>query len=302
MKNIILPSELNTSLHLTCFECDNPKAVIQVMHGMEEHQKRYYPFAEALNKAGYIVITGDMRGHGHALKKEELGFFADKNGSEILIQDQKNITKFIETNYPNLPIYIYAHSMGTITCRNLLQTYDDHYKKVILSGLPYYQSASKFGVILANIICKFKGTRTKGKFLKKMTTGGFNSKVRGETKTPIDWLSHSEENVKNYLADEYCGFGFTNSGYRDLITLLSHMGDKKRYQVKNKDLRINAFVGDGDPCTGYESGVKASTDFLKNLGYKNVDITKFEHMRHEILNEDNSDLVIKKAIEFYDEK
>ncbi|MHC1681504.1 MAG: alpha/beta hydrolase [Clostridiaceae bacterium] len=42
----------------------NPKAVIQVFHGMAEHAGRYEHFAKHLNSNGFIVYINDHRGHG----------------------------------------------------------------------------------------------------------------------------------------------------------------------------------------------------------------------------------------------
>mgnify|MGYP006165578815 CR=1 FL=1 len=42
----------------------NPKASVQIVHGLGEHARRYDHVAEALNKAGYGVYADDHRGHG----------------------------------------------------------------------------------------------------------------------------------------------------------------------------------------------------------------------------------------------
>ena len=50
------------SVHV--FDTPEPRAVIRFIHGMEEHQDRYIPFASFLRENGYAVVTADMRGHG----------------------------------------------------------------------------------------------------------------------------------------------------------------------------------------------------------------------------------------------
>ncbi len=42
----------------------DPRAVVQVSHGLAEHSARYDRFARALNDAGYSVRATDHRGHG----------------------------------------------------------------------------------------------------------------------------------------------------------------------------------------------------------------------------------------------
>ena len=41
-----------------------PKAVVQIVHGLSEHAKRYTRVAEALCNEGYICYANDQRGHG----------------------------------------------------------------------------------------------------------------------------------------------------------------------------------------------------------------------------------------------
>ena len=39
---------------------DNPKGVVQLVHGMAEHIRRYDETAQQLNKAGYAVVGHTM--------------------------------------------------------------------------------------------------------------------------------------------------------------------------------------------------------------------------------------------------
>ena len=50
-----------------------PKAVVQIVHGMTEHSERYDAFARFLNGRGYAVVADDHRGHGYT-DRETLGY------------------------------------------------------------------------------------------------------------------------------------------------------------------------------------------------------------------------------------
>ena len=41
-----------------------PKAAVQILHGLVEHAKRYERLAEALCKEGYVCYANDHHGHG----------------------------------------------------------------------------------------------------------------------------------------------------------------------------------------------------------------------------------------------
>ena len=50
-----------------------PRAVVQLTHGMGEHAQRYDYVATALTDAGYVVYAQDQRGHGASADPEPLG-------------------------------------------------------------------------------------------------------------------------------------------------------------------------------------------------------------------------------------
>ena len=53
-----------------------PKAVLQIVHGIAEHIERYEEFARYLNELGYIVVAEDHMGHGQSIGEEGVrGYF-----------------------------------------------------------------------------------------------------------------------------------------------------------------------------------------------------------------------------------
>ena len=298
MKELFISAIDGYSLCLHVFECDSPKGVIQLAHGMEENQNRYEKFATFLCENGYNVVTVDMRGHGK--KCDELGFFKDKKGDEYLVQDMLSVRNYIEELYPNQKYYLFAHSMGTITSRVFLQEYSSKFSKVVLCGYPNYQSIASLGVMVANLVCLFKGKKAKSKLLKSLSTGQFN-KVIKNPKTPIDWISYNEDNLKSYADDSTCGFGFTTSAYRDLFVLMSRMGKVNKYKNVNENLSILLIRGIDDPCVGFEKGAKDSLNRLTKAGFKNIKAIDYENMRHEILNEKEFLKVYQDIKSFFDE-
>lgn len=298
-KKIVIQSEFDQkSLHCIFYAAENAKATIQIIHGMKEHQNRYKYVAERLNMLGYNVITSDMRGHGANTQKEEFGYMGENTPWNALIIDQVSITKEILSYNGTLKIYLLAHSMGTIICRNLLQEYDYFYDKVILSGVPAYQLGAKFGKVIASIISTFKGNNHVSNMLESMTLKPFSKAVKNY-KTENDWISYNEDNVKCYNEDHYCGIPFTVSAYKALYYLNVQMQKSKAYGVKKKELPILLLAGEDDPCTLGTKGLKRSMAPLIKAGYTNVTLKVYPKMRHEIMNEIKRDDVIEDIINFY---
>ena len=294
MEKVFLKAAEDYSLSLSVFPVAKAKAVIQMVHGMQEHKERYYPFIEYLNKNGYSVVISDMRGHGEDAPL--LGHIADNKGEEILIDDQNKIYEYIKENFKDLPVYLFGHSMGSIICRVLLQEQSGHYQKVILSGYVAPNPISGVAVCLGNIV-KAGGRQKKSKFLASLALGPYSKAVKNR-KTDLDWLSTNEENVQNYIADPLCGFAFTNGSFSALFHLLNYMGKAGRYHNVNKELPFLLAGGEDDPCTAGEKGRANSKKVLEKAGFSNIEVATFKGMRHEILNETDKDSVYQRMLEF----
>ena len=160
--------------------------------------------------------------------------------------------------------------MGTIETRCFMQLNSHLVNKIILSGAPNYQGATKLGILIAKLFSLGNGEKKSSKFIYNLSLGSFAKKIRNR-KTNLDWLSFNEENIKNYRNDPYCTFSFTNNGY---LTLFK--------------------------CTGYDKGINNSINTLKKAGYKVISNIKLENMRHEILQEKDYQKVYDLVASFYE--
>lgn len=274
----------------------HPKAVVQMIHGMCEHKGRYDQFAKELQAAGFSVLISDLRGHGESiLSKEDFGYFADQNGVALLIQDQLCINEWIYEKYPKLPIYMFAHSMGSLIARNFIQKYDNKIEKLILSGAPYYIKAVPIAIGLSKSITYFSNRKSLHpliRFFAEMATSGKES-------TPNGWLSYNPNNIAAFNRDKLCGFPFTNEGYITLYELVKGLHQFENYQVNNPNLDILFLSGQDDPVTNGEKGLADSIYTLKKVGYHSVQNKVYPNMRHEILNECDRQMVVKDILDFF---
>lgn len=296
MKELFIPSDYDgfmIAIHI--YEVENAKGLVQIVHGMCEHKERYAHLCKFLNSLGFIAAISDNRGHGASTSEEfPLGYFG-KNGKDALVEDQVTITNYLANSYNTQPI-LYAHSMGTIISRVYLQKHSDLISKVVLTGIPCYQSGARAGIFLSNLLTIFKGRKEKSKLLTNLVTGQFNKAVK-EPISENEWISYNKENVKAYDSDELCGVPFTISGYKTLLQLVVQMHKKKHYEKTSPNLPILILVGKDDPCTGGEKGVAASLKTLKHT-FHNVELKIFNEMRHEIINEEQFELVFDVIKEF----
>ena len=296
MKTLTLSSTDNYTLHLNIYECSNPKAVIKIIHGMTERKERFNDFAEFLSKNGYIVVTADLRGHGQFAPI--LSHIADKDGAKLLIEDETVIRQWIVSEYPNLPMMLFAHSMGSIIARKILQNNSRLYNKVILSGYVNPQPAGSFGVLLTKIFGKFRTMRGHSALLTALAIGPFAAALPNAQPHDLRWLSYNEENIARFKADQFCGKEFTIGSYNALFQLVADIAKPKSYQNINADLPILLIAGEDDPCTGFAKGRAKSLSVLQKAGFTNIEVETIPNMRHEILNETEHEKVYNTVLQF----
>lgn len=272
-----------------------PKAIVQFSHGMAEHKERYYDFMNYLAENGYVCVINDHRGHGASVKnKKELGYFYSED-INFIVDDLHQVTEYIKEKYPNLKIYLFSHSMGTLVARNYMKKYDADIDKVVLCGPPTENKLAGFGVFFAKVSKLFHKKVSPNKTLNKMTFGSYGKGLKGEN----EWICANPETVKNYNNDELCGNVFTTNGFINLYKLMKNAFTKKDWAMNNPELKIFIIAGKDDPVIQNENKFNLLISFLNQRGYKNISSKLYDNMRHEILNETDNRMVYEDVLSFY---
>ena len=98
-----------------------PRAVLQITHGMVEYIERYQDFAQWLNERGFLVTGHDHLGHGNSIRtKADYGYFADEDANGTVLADVHRLTQLTKESYPGLPYFLLGHSMGSFYARQYL--------------------------------------------------------------------------------------------------------------------------------------------------------------------------------------
>jgi alpha-beta hydrolase superfamily lysophospholipase len=267
-----------------------PKASLLILHGMAEHQKRYYAFAEFLNEQGFDVYIYDHRGHGTDKKFSDLGLFAPSKGYQLVIDDALTVSEYIDANRRGGKFFLLGHSMGSFIARNIIQNYDK-YNGVILSGTSFPpRRVLSGGLMVASIIKKFKGYRHISPFMNNLMFGG-SKYTKLSDRTAFDWLSRSHAAVGAYIHDPYCGYICTASFYQDLLKLIANAGKRSLMQQTKKELPMYIISGEKDPVGNYGKDIKRLIALYKKLGFTNIAFKLYPECRHELLNEINNEEV-----------
>ncbi|HOB20734.1 MAG TPA: lysophospholipase, partial [Candidatus Atribacteria bacterium] len=260
---------------------------------MAEHAGRYGRFADFLANNGYIVYANDHRGHGRTAGDPEAAGYLGRDGFFGMARDMKLLTDRIKAEEPDLPLYLFGHSMGSFLAQYYITKWGGGLKGVILSGSNLQKGpVLKAGIIIAGLQRLLLGDRKRSKLLNSLSFDSFNKRFR-PVRTPFDWLSRDTAEVDRYVADPYCGAVFTTSFFHDFFKGLDGLYDKAALEAIPKDLPVLILSGDMDPVGGFGKGPRLLEKLYHSLGLLDVTLKLYTDGRHEMLNEINRDEVMK---------
>jgi alpha-beta hydrolase superfamily lysophospholipase len=255
----------------------DPKAIIQIAHGLGEHARRYDHMAAVLNRAGFSVYADDHRGHGQT----GLGQVASKQtkklgnlgpgGMDAAYKQVADFSNLIKKENPGKPLVLIGHSWGSFIAQKIINKQSDIYDAVVLSG-----SALTMPGYLA--------------------TGDFNKvwkKIPGST--GYEWLSRDIEVQKKFVSDPltFLAAAMQVLGVKNSLKMLG-----KPSKTVRSELPILVQVGEADPIGGEYSNKALVEAYRKNSGIQDIELFVYHEARHEIYNELNKDEIIKDLIDW----
>jgi alpha-beta hydrolase superfamily lysophospholipase len=254
-----------------------PKAIVQIAHGLGEHARRYDEMAIILNRAGFSVYADDHRGHGQTGLKQIANNQTKKLGSlgaggmEATFNQVTEFSKLIKLENPGKPLILIGHSWGSFIAQKIINKKSELYDAVVLSG-----SALTMPGYLA--------------------TGDFNKvwkKLPGST--GYEWLSRDVEIQKKFVSDPltFLAAAMQVFGIANSLKLFGKPSKNVR-----SDLPILVQVGEADPIGGEYSNKALVEAYRKNSGTKDIELFVYHDARHEIYNELNKDQIIADLIEW----
>ena len=266
-------------LELASYEWDvaDPRGVVQVAHGLAEHSARYDRFARALNDAGYSVRATDHRGHGASIAGTPGDFGAA--GFEALIAD---VAAYGASVHGDLPLFLFAHSMGSFAAQSVILTHSEQYAGVVLSG------STALDLLAAGM------AQAEGPVGLEAFNAGF------EHRTGYEWLSRDEAEVDRYVADPLCGFDLPDETVPALFGAAETLADPTALAGIRSDLPLLLVSGSDDPLAGGGQLVEVLGQRYRDAGLVDVTVKLYDGARHEILNEINRDQVTADVLAWLD--
>ena len=258
-----------------------PRAVIQLTHGMGEHAQRYEYVARALNDAGFAVYAQDHRGHGATADPDALGDLGQGSWT-ALVDDIGLLSARIRADHPGLPLILVGHSMGSFAVQQYLLDHGADVDGVVLTG------TAAIDVLEPALDLN-----------QPLDLAMFNAAFQ-PARTDFDWLSRDETIVDAYIADPYCGFGLDPESIKLMFVGARRVADPAQVTAMPSDLPLYIGAGEVDPINGGLALLTPLTDRYAAAGLTDVTVRIYPGARHEILNETNRDDVIGEVVEWID--
>ncbi len=119
-------------LYRQCWKPDGTaKCAVAIIHGVREHSGRYAPMADDLTPHGYAVYCFDHRGHGRSP-----GQRGHINAWHEYRDDTDAFVAQVRQDAPDLPLFLFGHSMGALIELDYLLFHPDAFRGAIISGAP----------------------------------------------------------------------------------------------------------------------------------------------------------------------
>ncbi|MBW2323508.1 MAG: lysophospholipase [Deltaproteobacteria bacterium] len=234
---------------------DEPRAVICLVHGMGEHCMRYVHLAEYFTQKGYAVTTFDLRGHG-----QSEGQRGHSSSYQALMNDISHFLGEAKKSFPDLPRFLYGHSLGGNLVLNYTLRNNPELPGVIVTG-PWLRLSFEPGKVqmaLARIMRSAWPT--------------FSQSSALDTKA----LARDPKVVQDYINDPLVHDKISARMFMDAF----QAGRWALEHASEFNLPLLLMHGDADGLTSAE----ASRAFAEN-GPKNCTLKIWEGFYHELHNE-----------------
>ena len=281
-------------LYYELYPQETQKGTIVISYGFTESCLKYHELIYYFYLQGYQVAIMDHRGHGKSMREVEdhtivhIGLFS---------RYVKDLHRFVKTVVKpmakDLPLYLYAHSMGGCIGAFYLEQYPEDFAKAVLNAPMLGVNLGGVPSWAARVLCDFKVFGGNGKD-RLLTQGTFDPEESFSDASCSSEARH-DYYMKKRREDESCQ---TSSGSyewgREAINAGKFVISKK--QAKKVKTPVLLFQAGKD--TLVTPG--AQKEFIKRI--PDGQLVVVPDIRHEIYRAPNSVLqpYLEMIFEFYD--
>ena len=261
------------------------RGVVQLVHGFGEHSRRYLHMICKLMDAGFVVAADDHVGHGKtAVVNNTWGDWGTR-GCNTMMEDEHTFKQLVQEKYPDVPYFMYGHSMGSIIARQFIAKYGDELAGAIICGTlgPDAVPCEAGIALLKPLVEAGKGAESDPTMLGRML-GGLFSRIE-EVKLGNEWICHDPYVQMDHAMDPFDAFTkpTSNEALLQFIEMIDDVKGMEWAEKIPKSLPLYNIAGEEDPCGSFGEGVRLVSKWLEDTGH-DVETKIYEGYRHEIHN------------------
>lgn len=278
-----------------------PRGIIQLVHGFGEHSRRYLHMIGKMQEAGFVVYADDHIGHGKT--GYDSGTLGDPgtsgaDGYLTYLEDERSLHDMAVKDFPGLPYFMFGHSWGSMIARGYAARYGGDIKGLILCGVVSQMKGCEVMMHDEGFEAKItsgNGAEKGGDWMARLFEG-MTDRFPGAG--PNDWIANDAKIVADHAGDPFNCFDPTVQLLYDFMKLYKDIECEQWAQKVPSNIPVYMLSGDNDPCGNYGEGLYHVANLLINSGNP-VEVHAYSGWRHEIHNErEIRDGVVDAVVEF----
>ncbi len=263
-----------------------PRAIVQLVHGLGEHSRRYLRLITTLLDAGFVVAAQDHAGHGATAMGSGVWGDAGEDSGRVLVADVRTLGATVRERHPGLPFVVFGHSMGSMIARAAAIESASEIDGLVLCGIAAQIPGADAGIDRAALAAEPDQGGPAPLDHVGTLFDGFVSRF-GEGAGPTDWVARDAGVVRDHAVDPFNNFGAPMSvrflrGFLDLYDAANGDGF---YAALPAATPVLILAGDQDPVANYGEGAYHVANRLVATGHPDVRTRVYTGVRHEVHNE-----------------
>lgn len=274
-----------------------PTAIVQVVHGLGEHSRRYIHLISALLDAGFVVAATDHAGHGATAVESGVWMDTGENGAKVVVDDERTLHDLAVEAFPGIPYFMFGHSWGSMIARAYTTAHGADLAGLAICGVAAQMSGIETQLdrhALADAVGQAPEEPAVA-FLGSLFAGmvdRFADAVNGN-----EWIARDPGVVADHAADPLNALAnpMTNRFVSDFVQMYDAVNNGWAEGV-DPSLPVLVLAGDQDPVANYGEGAYHVANALWANGSRDVRTVIYPGVRHEIHNEPSTRAAVEQEL------
>jgi len=203
-----------------------------------------------------------------------------------MMEDEKLFKDVVCEKYPDLPYFMFGHSMGSMIARDFSAKYGDELAGAIYCGTTgVFEGTHKTREMVDAAVKAGEAHESNPDFIAALF-GWMFSRCDEGVELGNEWICHDPYVQKDHAADPFDAFTHPthNISLRDFIDMMLCIEGTEWAEKVPADLPVLLIAGDQDPVGNFGEGVYQCANWLFDTGHANVVTKLYSGFRHEIHN------------------